>query len=211
MPTPNLWKKYDRALKTHSAMKVIRDAPNLPWEWDEMSADDFEAKLQACNARSEESSAEQTERNEARGRRDASLKLLRDRMREFLGLAKRKFRRDEAKMRVLRALKVGPARIGKTLAEAQAVEAAWETVDASYAPDAGNTLATFQSLRAATEAIVEEVAQEVAEERKAAGKRTEALNELHRLSVDWFQEASRRFKPGTPHGDMIRGQVPRLK
>ncbi len=196
-----------RATDTHACMVVIRDHATLPWEWDEMSADDFEDKLDAANDLIETESDEAADTTEARGLRDTDLDALWTKAKSFISLGKRKFRKDPVKMRLLKPLVIKKYGIRGTLKVALAAENAWKQIDQTYVPETGNTFAAFGTLRAACQTKYENVSKEGAEESQAGGELSKALKELYRLSVDWYQEAIRRFGPETPHGMMIREQI----
>jgi len=87
------------------------------------------------------------------------------------------------------------------------VQSAWKQIDQTYVPKTGITFAAFSTLRATCQTKFENVSKEGAEEGQAGGELSKALKELYRLSVDWYQEAIRRFGPETPHGMLIREQI----
>jgi hypothetical protein len=197
-----------RATDTHACMVVIKDDVAAPWEWDEITVVNFKAKLDAANDLIDAESDEAADTLQARGLRDADMDSLRKKMRSYLGLAKRKYRSDPAKMRLLKPLVVQSLGIRRTLKLALDVESAWKQIDQTYVPETGNTFAAFATLRGACQTKYENVSKEGAEEGHAGGELSKGLKELYRLSVDWYQEAIRRFSAETAHGMMIREQIP---
>jgi hypothetical protein len=196
-----------RASRTLQCMKVILAAVP-PWEWPELSVVNYELKYTTCDALIEAESTESADTTGERGGRDEQLDLLRAKGQQLIVLGKRKFRHDEAKMRLLRPLKMDTDTVAGTLRQALAVDSAWKEVDQTYVPDTGNTYAAFNTLRLDCKARQESVSKEFAEESSAGGKTRVALNDLYRWSVDWYQEAFRRFGPETAHGMMIRELIP---
>jgi hypothetical protein len=196
-----------RASRTLQCMKVIL-AATPSWEWPELSVVDYEEKYIDCDALIEAESTEAADTTGERGGRDAKLDLLRAKGQQFIALGKRKYRKDGEKMRLLRPLKMDTDTVAGTLGQALAVDSAWQAVDAAYVPDTGNTYAAFNALRLECKTRQEAVSKEFAEESGAGGKVRVALKDLYRWSVDWYQEAFRRFSAGTAHGMMIRELIP---
>ncbi|HEY0552596.1 MAG TPA: hypothetical protein VGF13_23555 [Verrucomicrobiae bacterium] len=207
MSTPSQNYILQRGTDSHACMVVMRDHPTEPWEWDEKSADDFKDIYDAVIALAAADSDESADTSQARGLRDVDLDGVRDMMRGYLSLAKRKYRNDATKMRLLKPLVVKSEGILRTLKLALDVESAWKQIDQAYVPKAGVTFAAFATLRGACQTKFENVAKEGAEEGQASGELSKGLRDLYRLSVDWYQEAFRRFGPETPHGMMIREQI----
>lgn len=207
MPGPNRDYIIDRATATHACMDVIKDG-TPSWEWSELTVLAFKGKLDTSVELIDTEATEGADTDEARGARDTDMEALRVKMRSFVGLGKRKYRNNESKARVLSPIRIKSHTIKGTLAEAVKVSAAWTQVDATYVPEDGNTLAAFETLREACRTKYETVAKESAEESAAGGELAKALRDLYRWSVDWYQEAFRRFPVGTAHGDMIREEIP---
>jgi hypothetical protein len=196
-----------RATQTYSAMVVIKNDVADSWEWSEMLVVDFKTKLDGANALVEAASDEAADTLAARGDRDANIAALMAKVRSYLKLAKRKYRNDSAKMVLLKPLEASNKGLAKNLKLALDVEHAWKQIDQAYVPETGNTFAAFAALRTTCQTKYENVSKEGAEEGEAGGEVYKALKELYRLSVDWYQEAIRRFGPETPHGILIRDTI----
>jgi hypothetical protein len=194
-----------RAINTYAVMLVIDD-----WTWEEMDAASFKAKCNALGINVESGVESRGVERFSRGDRDVKLKLLAERMSIGIQLARLKFRKDAEKSAALRLLKPGVRTMAGVLAQALAWEKAWAEVDASYVPEAGNTLAAFQLLREQCVEAFEAVAAAQAAERISAGARRKALAELWQLCVDWYAEATIRFPADSPHGITIRRTIPTL-
>ncbi|HMJ90952.1 MAG TPA: hypothetical protein VK530_14110 [Candidatus Acidoferrum sp.] len=188
-------------------MQVMLDDITDTWEWSECTVAAYKAKLDATNDVVETQAEEEADASNARGELAYNTGLLMDKASSYLSLSKRKYRNDAAKLVLLRNLRVHNMSLPKKLKLALDVEHAWKQIDQTYVPMAGNTFAAYQTLRALCQTKYENVSKEDAEEGEAGGEMYKSLKELHRCSVDWYQEAMRRFGIETPHGILIRNTI----
>jgi hypothetical protein len=196
-----------RAISTYSVMAVFES----DWVWSELNVADFNSKCIALGIKTGTDLDNNAARLESLGTRDAKLKLLQERLSIGIQLARRHFRKQPEKLATLRKLRAGRRTIRATLADALEWEKAWGTVDAAYVPEAGNTLAAFQELRAQCVGATESVSNARSVRRKSSGARRAALDELWELCVDWYAEARIRFPASSAHGMTLRAEIPRQK
>lgn len=194
----------DRADKTLAVMNTIA----ADWVWDEMAIADFAAKIDAAEAAENFVSAQKAPYDLKRGEVNGLFETLEDRKVQSLGMARGRFRNDSANLALVNGVgEYGEGR-SDTAKEAGEWAAAWQLIDPTWQPTAQNTLATFNTLRADSEAALQALVPLKTAWRKAAESYNALLGELEDLSVAWYDAATRVFKAGTPNGDLIRGQIP---
>jgi len=188
-------------------MTIIKNG-TPSWEWSELSVTAFNTKYQECIALLATESDEMADATGARGTRDDNLDLLRDKSRLALTLFKAKYRSNPAKLRLFSNLVMKSDKIAGTLAEALAVESAWEEADGAYVLENGTTLASFVSLRLLCQTNTEGVSKEAAEESGVSGQILVKLDALYDWCVAWYAVATALYPETTAHGIMIRNQIP---
>lgn len=196
--------ELDRAIKSHSVMLTLIGA----WVWSKLSPADYLLKIQNCQTLRATKSDESAEAVAERGVRNMQVDSLRTLLKDGVGMAKQDYKRDAAKMALLRPLKTDSKRVNGTLRQAQAWISAWKKIGTTYVPIPANTFTAFTDLFEACGGEQGAVADEEAEEAMAGGDFRVAMNDLHQWSVDWYGAATRRFKANTALGMTIRAMVP---
>jgi hypothetical protein len=140
---------------------------------------------------------------------ETTIALLHERTVEGLGLARVKWRKDEAKKAILSTLSATGGGREAVQAQAQAWESVWEKFDATWVPNPpSNTIASFRTLIA--DAGTQEDLYKKAHTawRKSAEELQVQGDALWDDCVAWYEVATLLFKEGTAIGDMIRGTIP---
>jgi hypothetical protein len=196
-----------RASRTLQCMTVIKNG-TPSWEWGEQTVAQFTTKYQECLTLIDSEADEAADTTGARGTRDANLATLREKGRLALALSKIKYRNNPPKLRLFSGLAIKSDTVAGTLEEALAVDSAWEQADPAYVLDDGTTLAAFNTLRLLCRTNADGVSKEAAEESDVAGTILMKLDALYDLCVAWYAVATALYPEATPHGIMIRGQIP---
>ena len=194
-----------RGQATRDAQSII--APT--WLWDEKTVIQWDGALTAINTKKVTISDLMADMLAQRAAYENTTIVLHDRTVEGLGMGRVKWRKDEAKTKILTNLSaVGGGR--ETIQkEAQAWASVWEEFDAAWVPKAPeNTLANLRTL--STDADTQEGGFKQAHTVWRTG--AEELNvqgdALWADSVAWYEAATTLFKEGTAIGNMIRGTIP---
>lgn len=196
-----------RVSRTLQCMTAIKNA--IPsWEWAEQTVAQFTTKQQELVTLIDSESDEAADTTGARGLRDENLDTLRSKGRLALTLLKTKFRNTPNKLRLFNGLVVREDSVASTMVEVGLVESAWEQADAAYVLDEGTTLAAFRTSITTCRTNVEGVNKEAAEESDVAGQVLMKLDAIYDLCVAWYAVATALYSESTPHGIMIRNQIP---
>ena len=196
-----------RASRTLQCMTVIKNGTPT-WEWSEQTVSQFNIKYQECLSLVDSESNEAADTTSARGTRDENLDNLRSKGRLALALSKVKYRSNPAKLRLFNGLIMKSDSVAGSLEEALAVESAWEQADIAYVLDDGTTFAAFNTLRLLCRTNAEGVSKEAAEESDMAGTLLVKLESIYDLCVAWYAVATALYAENTPHGIMLRNQIP---
>ena len=205
----------NRSVKTIAAAKTVADT----WVWDEKTIAAMQDQLDAIagdtNATpiilGHEAAVSDLEQVMLAGRAawDGALDRLHRLTMQALGLARTKFRNDAAKTAQLDGLSSRGTSRTVTLAEALALDSAWNSIAPAWAPLPANTLPAFQALRKqCNEQLQADYATKQSALREAAETLSVMAADLEDVNQAWYADATRVFLVGTPEGDMIRGTVP---
>ena len=203
-----------RARATISAAKAVA----TKWIWQEESADQMEAQLEAIIGNSaitppiigQEEIASQAGRAlvAAEGAWKAALKDLHQRTVQGLNMAKTKFRNDPPNLVVVAGLHADGTTPEEILAQALAWESAWGKIASTWNPTMTNTFAAYKTLR---KQCAEDLQIAFKDAGSAASEETGKLEQMARdledVNVAWYADATRMFAAGTPEGDMIRSSI----
>ncbi len=191
--------------------QATRDAQTAiaaTWVWDEKTVAQWSTDLTAINTKKVATSDLEADMLTKRAIYDNGIALLHDRTVEGLGMARVKWRKDEAKKHILSTLSGSATGRESIQQEAQAWESVWEKFDAAWTPSTLNTIAAFRTL------ITDSDTQENLYKKAHTDWRTSAEelsvlgNTLWDDDVAWYEAATTLFKEGTAIGDMIRSTIP---
>lgn len=201
---PSLEASILRAQATRDAQSNIA----ATWVWDEKTVVQWNTALTAIDAKKVATSDLEADMLAKRATYQNTIVLLHDRTVEGLGMARVKWRKDEAKRAILSSLSAAGGGRETIQTQAQSWESAWEKFDAAWTPSTTNTIAAFRTL------ITDSNTQEDAYKKAHTDWRSSA-EELQVLAdalwddcVAWYEAATTLFKEGTAIGDMIRGTIP---
>ena len=198
---------FERANATVAVAATLQNGPS-GYEWDEMTNAAFAAKIAAARAARQIADDKKADYDAQRGLTNARFEELEGLKIQALGMAKYRFRKDAKQLEMVNS--VGEYGEGReaTLKEADEWSAAWNNVDPSWNPTAGNTLAAFQTRSADCAAQLKTLTQLKSDARKAGIDLSAQLAEIEDDSVGWYGVATRAFPTGTAEGDLIRSQIP---
>ncbi len=199
-----IFTRGDATFAVSSTLKAGASA----YEWGEMSVADFGAKMTAARAARGVESAKKAAFDAQRGLVNARFDDLESLKTQGIGMAKYRFRQDEAVISMVES--VGEYGEGResTLKEADEWSAAWGNIDPDYTPTPTNTLAIFNALRADCEAQLKILTRLKSDYRKAGIELGALLAEIEDIYNAWYGEATRAFPVGTVEGDLMRSQIP---
>ena len=198
----------EAAILRGQATRDAQAAIAATYVWDEKSVAQWVAELVAINAKKVAVSDLEADMLAKRSTYENGIVALHERTVEGLGMARVKWRKDDAKAKILSNLSASGGGRETVQNEAQAWESVWEKFDAAWNPSPLNTIAAFRTL------ISDSDAQENLYKKAHTDWRTGA-EELLVLSdtlwddcVAWYGAVTTLFKEGTAIGDMIRGTIP---
>ncbi len=178
------------------------------WVWEEKTVAQWEGDLTSIGAKQVATADVEGDMLAKRATYENTIALLHDRTVEGLGMARVKWRKDEAKKNILSTLSgVGGGR-EKIQSEAQAWESVWDEFDAAWNPSTANTIAAFRTLISDT--VTQEDLYKKAHTawRKSAEELLVQGDTLWGDCVAWYAAVTTLFKEGTAIGGMVRGTVP---
>ena len=204
-----------RARATISAVKAVA----AKWIWQEQSADQMEAELEAIIGNNnttppivgqeEIASKAQAAAHNAESNWKAQIKDLHQRTVQGLNMAKTKFRNEPVSYGVVSSLHADGTTTEEILSQALAWESAWGQIAATWNPSATNTFADYKTLRKQcaeeSQIALKDAASAASEE---TGKLEQMASNLNDVIIAWYADATRMFPAGTPEGDMIRSTIP---
>ena len=205
----------DRAVKTISAAKSLA----ATWLWTEKPPTQMQADLCAIignpaasppilGQEQVASTAEQTA-VAANALWDAQLTELHQRTVMALGMLRNRQRHNAAASAVLQGLSASSHSHKETLAEALALESAWNSLDPAWSPTASNTLPAFKALRKqCAEDLLTAASDAHSNWRSEVGKLNALASALEASNEAWYADATKVFSDATPAGQMIRATVP---
>jgi len=191
--------------------QATRDAQSTiaaTWVWEELTVVQWDGILAAIAAKKIVVSDLEGDTLAKRATYENTITLLHDRTVEGLGLARVKWRKDEARSAVLSTLSASGNSREKIQTEAQAWESVWEKFDAAWNPSVPNTILAFRQL--ITDSDTQEDLYKKARTvwRKDAEELQVQGNALWENCVAWYEAATILFKENTAIGQMIRGTIP---
>ncbi len=198
----------EAAILRGQATRDAQTAIATTWVWDEKTVAQWIAELVTINTKKVAVSDLEGDMLAKRATYENGITLLHDRTVEGLGMGRVKWRKDEAKAKILSNLSASGGGRETVQAEAQAWESVWEKFDAAWNPSTANTIAAFRTL------ITDSDTQENAYKKAHTDWRTSAEelavlgNTLWDDDVAWYEAATVLFKEGTAIGDMIRSTIP---
>jgi hypothetical protein len=190
------------------ATRAVQGKLTEQWVWSEKNPTQWDNDLAAVIAQQETVSESETALTLARGRLDAGLADLHSRAKQALRMAKVRHRNNPAHHRALQNIKIKSGSRSAVLAGALAWESAWDEIDPQWVPINDNSLAKFKALRQQCLGECDECATKQATWRSDNEKLNALGDRLDEECKAWYAAAGAAFPPGTPEGDLIRGQVP---
>lgn len=193
-----------RAQATRDAQTAIA----ATWVWEEKTPVQWDDALTALDAKKVAVSDLGADSLTKRSLYENTITELHDRTVANVGMARVKWRKDEAKKKILGTLSASGGGRETVQSEAQAWESVWEKFDAAWAPTVVDTIAAFRAL--ITTSNTQEDAYKDAHTvwRTGAEELQVQANALWADCVAWYEAATLVFKEGTAFGDMIRGTIP---
>lgn len=192
--------------------QATRDAQSTiaaTWVWEEKTVVQWDGSLTAINTKKVAVSDLEADMLGKRATYETTNGLLHERTVEGLGMARVKWRKDDAKKKILSNLSASGGGRETVQNEAQAWESVWEKFDATWVPNPpANTIANLRTL--ITDSDTQEDLYKKAHTVWRTG--TEELTVLGDALWDdcvaWYEAATLLFKEGTAIGNMIRGTIP---
>jgi hypothetical protein len=201
---PSLEASILRGQATRDAQTAIA----ATWVFEEKTVVQWDDTLTAIDAKKVATSDLEGDMLAKRASYQNTIVLLHERTVEGLGLARVKWRKDEAKKAILSTLSASGGGRETVQEQAQAWESVWEKFDATWNPSPTNTIAAFRTL--ITDSNTQEDLYKKAHTawRKSAEELQVQADALWDDCVAWYEAATLLFKEGTAIGDMIRGTIP---
>ena len=191
------------------ATRDVQTAIAATWVWDEKTVVQWDGDLTAINTKKVAASDLEADMLARRATYENTIALLHDRTVEGLGMARVKWRKDEAKKHILSTLSAAGGGRETVQKEAQAWESVWEKFDAVWSPNAPtNTIATFRTLITDSDTQEDLFKKANTDWRKSAEELNVLGETLWSDCVAWYEAATVLFKEGTAIGDLIRGTIP---
>ncbi len=190
------------------ATRNVQEEIAADWLWQELDVAGWDAKIAALNAQEATERAAHTALETTIGQLNAKIKLLERQKVLAIGMAKNRQRTDAAKLSLLDSLEEKGDGRSATIEEAEDWLGVWDEIDPTWSPLPGVTVASFTTLKSDCGTLNKTCGRQRTAWRHAAEDLGKLLNDLDDLSVTWYDDATRVFAPGTPQGDLIRGQVP---
>lgn len=179
------------------------------WVWEEKTVVQWDGALTAINTKKVTTSDLEADMLAKRATYENTNVLLHDRTVEGLGMARVKWRKDEAKKRILSNLSASGGGRETIQSEAQAWESVWEKFDAVWSPNPPtNTLTTLRTLITDSDTQEDLFKKANTDWRKSAEELSVLGDALWDDCVAWYQAATTLFKEGTAIGNMIRSTIP---
>lgn len=191
--------------------QATRDAQTsiaATWVWEEKTVAAWDADLVSINTKKVATSDLEGDQLAKRSTYDNTNVLLHDRTVEGLGMARVKWRKDEAKTNILSNLSASGKGRENIQSEAQAWESVWEKFDAAWNPSTANTIAAFRTLITDSDTTENLFKKSFTDWRKGAEELQVQGNTLWDDCVAWYEAATTLFKADTAIGQMIRGTIP---
>ncbi len=191
--------------------QATRDAQTTiaaTWVWDELTVVQWDGLLTSIEAKKVSVSDLEGDMLAKRATYENTITLQHDRTVEGLGMARVKWRKDEAKSRILSNLKAEGGGRENIQTEAQAWESVWEKFDPAWTPSTLNTIAAFRTLITDSNAQEDLYKKAHTNWRSGAEELTVQGDALWEYDVAWYEAATTLFKEGTAIGNMIRGTIP---
>jgi hypothetical protein len=193
-----------RAQATRDAQTAIA----ATWVWDEKTVVQWDSALTALDTKKVAVSDQEADSLTKRSLYENTLVQLHDLTVEGLGMARVKWRKDEAKKKILSTLSASGGSRETVQAEAQAWESVWEKFDAAWTPSTANTIAAFRTLITTSNTQEDDFKDAHTVWRKGAEELQVQAGVLWDDCVAWYEAATLLFKEGTAIGDMLRGTIP---
>jgi hypothetical protein len=191
------------------ATRDVQTAIAATWVWDEKPVVQWDGDLTAINTKKVAASDLEADMLAKRATYENTIALLHDRTVEGLGMARVKWRKDEAKKHILSTLSASGGGRETVQKEAQAWESVWEKFDAVWSPNPPtNTIATFRTLITDSDTQEDLFKKANTDWRKSAEELNVLGETLWSDCVAWYEAATVLFKAGTAIGDLIRSTIP---
>ena len=191
------------------ATRDTQTAIAATWVWDEKTVVQWDGALTAINTKKVTTSDLEADMLAKRSTYENTNVLLHDRTVEGLGMGRVKWRKDEAKKKILSNLSASGGGRETIQSEAQAWESVWEKFDAGWSPNPPtNTLATLRTLITDSDTQEDLFKKANTDWRKSAEELSVLGDALWDDCVAWYEAATTLFKEGTAIGNMIRSTIP---
>ena len=194
----------ERAYATKPIMDTLAAAPYL-WSWGGMSPNNYGDQRQAVEVQIVGLGLARAATGVAATQWDLDLDGLIAAASDGSRLARGRYKAQPVKFQLFEGLKYPTA--GRTARYQQALdfEVAWQLAEPAWVFQTGLTLAAYRLRREAivTGAQVAHAAADAAEGHERA-KLHFMADELHRVSVDWYEEATVKFDADTVPGQLVR-------
>jgi hypothetical protein len=194
----------DRANATNTAAAAIV----ADWQWPEKSVVQMQADTQALIAQASISDNADLAYTNAINQKNAAFTGYHLNTVTLLGMSKTHYRKNPAALATLKNLHALGHSDQDILDEGDTFAKVWAQLDPTYVPDTGWTLAAYQAAGTATGATVGALTTaDVAWSNESAKTDDLALG-VEDTNVAWYADATKKYGPDTPHGKMIRQEVP---
>ena len=198
----------EAAILRGQATRDAQTAIAATFLWDEKTVAQWITDLTAINTKKIAASDLEGDMLAKRATYENGITLLHDRTVEGLGMGRVKWRKDEAKSKILSNLSASGGGRETVQDEAQAWESVWEKFDAAWNPSLANTLAAFRTLITDSDTQENAYKQAHTDWRTSAEELAVLGNTLWDDDVAWYEAVTTLFKEGTAIGDMIRSTIP---
>ena len=198
----------EAAILRGQATRDAQTAIVATYLWDEKTVAQWTTDLTVINTKKIAASDLEGDMLAKRATYENGITLLHDRTVEGLGMGRVKWRKDEAKSKILSNLSASGGGRETVQDEAQAWESVWEKFDAAWNPSLANTLAAFRTLITDSDTQENAYKQAHTDWRTSAEELAVLGNTLWDDDVAWYEAVTTLFKEGTAIGDMIRSTIP---
>jgi hypothetical protein len=178
------------------------------WEWPVMTAEEMGNQMNLVRSKREGVAAAEAEATSARAVLEEEMRLYRGQIRDFLRLAKLRFRAARPKHALVRPLRLRGTGRQQTLDLGRKIDQAWNKLDPGWEPLPGLTRTALQTCAGRCVSFLDAYLYKETEWQDKLGELQEFAAQLDRLSVEWYATATARFLAGTRYGDLIRVMVP---
>jgi hypothetical protein len=194
----------DRANATNTAAAAIV----ADWQWPEKSVVQMQADTQSLIAQAGISDTADLALTNAINQKNAAFSGYHLNTVTLLGMTRTHYRNNPAALATLKNLHAKGQSDQNILDEGATFAKVWAQLDANYVPDTGWTLAAYQAAGTATAATVGTLTTADVAWSSESAKTDDLAAGVEDTNTAWYADATKKYGPDTPHGKMIRQEVP---